>query len=467
MSDGSVKKSRWLPPLVRKGLVVSGVMVLLLVALSMVSGLIGERLRARADAVANVERSVGGAQTTGGLLLSVPVVTQRVVERRVKVQDDFQDERTVKERRVENVRSSLHVLPDTLNVQVKMTVQPKRSGLYQVPTYSALVTLSGEFAARDFAELRRVEANREVVFDEATLTVLGSEARTLRAVREFKIAGRALELQNGSYAGYTGPAVKVPSDLLQNASTIPFTVQLELVGSSALMVLPLARTAETQLESDWPHPKFLGGQSPMQETTTASGTTANWSTLGLSRSFGQSWYGHAVDNGSDAATAFGNAAIGVEQYLPVDVYQRNYRAVHYAVLVIALTLLAFFMWEHAGRMPLHGMHYLFVGLALAVFYVVLLALSEHLAFGLAYLLAAAALVGLVTAYLAGVVGRVSKAFAAGAGLGGLYATLYLILISEDYALLMGATLLFSVLAAVMLTTRRFDWSSVGKRPDAT
>lgn len=466
MSAGLVKKSRWLPPLVRKGLVVGAVMVLLLIALSMVSGLIGERLQARADAVANVERSVGGAQTTGGVLLSVPVVTQRVVEQRVKVRDDFQDERTVKERRVENVRSVLHVLPDTLNVQVKLTVQPKRSGLYRVPTYSALVTISGEFAARDLVELRRVEASRQVLFDEATLALLGSEARTLRTVRDFRIAGQVLDLQNGSYAGYTGPAVRVAPGLLKSASTIPFTAQLELVGSSALMVLPLARTAETRLESDWPHPKFLGGQSPMQEATTASGFTASWSTLGLSRSFGQFWYGHSVDNGSDAATAFGDAAIGVEQYLPVDVYQRNHRAVHYAVLVIALTLLAFFMWEHAGRMPLHGMHYLFVGLALAVFYVVLLALSEHLAFGLAYLLAAAALVSLVTAYLAGVVGDVSKAAAAGAGLGGLYATLYLILISEDYALLMGATLLFCVLAAVMLTTRRFDWSSVGKRSDA-
>jgi inner membrane protein len=232
------------------------------------------------------------------------------------------------------------------------------------------------------------------------------------------------------------------------------------------MVLPLARSSNTTIESDWPHPKFLGGQSPGAEQTSAAGFKANWTTLGLSRNFGQQWYGDQVSKQLSADEAFAVAAIGVQQYQPADVYQRNYRAVHYAVLVIALTLLAFFIWEHAGRKPLHGMHYLFVGLALAVFYVLLLALSEHLAFGMAYLTAAAALVVLIGVYLAGVAKSAAQGAMAGAGLAGLYATLYLILISEDYALLMGATLLFGVLAAVMLVTRRLDWAALGKRSDA-
>ncbi|MBK6598237.1 MAG: inner membrane CreD family protein [Proteobacteria bacterium] len=467
MSEIMGKTSRLLPPLVRKGLIVAGVMLLLLVALAMVDGLVADRMSARQEAISTVQGSVGGPQTTGGVILTVPVVTKRTVEKRVKLfEDDPNDSRFVKERRVEEQTTLLHVLPDSLKTHVALKVKKKRSGLYEVPTYDAIVTLSGEFSSRDLAELRRVEVDREVRLAEATITVLGSEARTLRAVKEFKLAGEALDLQTGAYAGYSGPAVRPAAELLKTGQRIPFRITLELVGSTALMTLPLARATETTIESDWPHPKFLGAQSPGEEHTDGNGFKATWSTLGLSRSFGQFWYGDQVSKELSAQQALAEAAIGVEQYQPADVYQRNYRAVHYAVLVIALTLLAFFIWEHAGRKPLHGMHYLFVGLALAVFYVLLLALSEHLLFGVAYLIAAVALVLLVSIYLAGVAKSRVQGAVVGGGLAGLYATLYLILISEDYALLMGATLLFAVLAAVMLITRRFDWASLGKRPDA-
>jgi inner membrane protein len=143
----------------------------------------------------------------------------------------------------------------------------------------------------------------------------------------------------------------------------------------------------------------------------------------------------------------------------VDVYQRNYRAVHYAALLILITFLTFFLWEHVSGIAIHAMQYLMVGTALALFYLLLLALSEHLAFDLAYGISAAALVGLITVYLTGVLKRTGLALGAGAGLATLYTLLYWILRSEDYSLLMGALLLFGVLAVLMVATRRIDWSN--------
>jgi inner membrane protein len=130
--------------------------------------------------------------------------------------------------------------------------------------------------------------------------------------------------------------------------------------------------------------------------------------------------------------------------------------------LIAITFLTFLLWEHLAGIAIHGMQYLMVGLALAMFYLLLLALSEHVAFDLAYGISAGALVALITVYLTGVLRRVSLALGAGAGLATLYGMLYWILRSEDYSLLMGALLLFGVLAILMLATRRIDWTSVAR-----
>jgi len=127
------------------------------------------------------------------------------------------------------------------------------------------------------------------------------------------------------------------------------------------------------------------------------------------------------------------------------------------VLLIAITFLTFFLWERVSGIAIHAMQYLMVGLALALFYLLLLALSEHVAFDLAYAASAGALVALITIYLTGVLKRLPLALGAGAGLASLYTLLYWILRSEDYSLLMGALLLFGVLAVLMIATRRVEW----------
>jgi inner membrane protein len=255
----------------------------------------------------------------------------------------------------------------------------------------------------------------------------------------------------------------VPLAAVREGSTIPFRMKLTLAGSSQLRFLPLARKAEIDIRSKWPHPSFEGAPAPLDPVITDDGFTARWSVLEINRNFGQSWYDHEVRPGVPAEVAFAQSAVGVTFYEPVDVYQRNYRAVHYAVLLIAITFLTFFLWEHMTGIAIHGMQYLMVGLALALFYLLLLALSEHMSFDAAYATSAGALVALITLYLTGVLRRIGLALGAGAGLATLYTMLYWILRSEDYSLLMGALLLFGVLATLMIATRRVDWTNVVPR----
>jgi inner membrane protein len=438
----------FIPPLVGKALVVGFLIVLLLVPLAQVESLVGERVGMRQTAAQRVAESWGGVQTTAGVLLAIPVETVR----------------TVYTNHTEMDRHVLYVLPDTLKINADADPSYRPVGLYETPVYTAHVQIQGEFVNRDFAHLLQEQQGREVKWAEARLVVLNSESRALRAVDDLEVAGERMQVAADGYAGSAGISMSVPLAAVRDGATIPFHMKLTLAGSTRLNFLPLARKAEIAIHSKWPHPSFEGAPAPLDPVIDKDGFSARWSVLEINRNFGQSWYDFEVRQGVPAESAFAQSGVGVTFYEPVDVYQRNYRAVHYAVLLIVITFLTFFLWEHMSGIAIHGMQYLMVGLSLALFYLLLLALSEHLSFDAAYAISAGSLVGLITMYLTGVLRRVPLALGAGAGLATLYTMLYWILRSEDYSLLMGSLLLFGVLATLMIATRHIDWSNVVRLP---
>ncbi len=448
------ERRRFIPPLLAKLLVIGALVILLLIPISQVESLVGERVHMRETAAVRVAESWGGPQTTGGVLLAIPVETTRVIVEQSAAGRETQ--------RTETDRNVLYVLPDTLSVSANAEPSTRTVGLYSTPVYLAKVTITGEFLTRDFAHLTQPREGREVKWNEARLVVLNSESRALRAVDDLVVGGEPGEVAADAYAGSAGISTVVPIAALRESATIPFRVRLTLAGSSQLSFLPLARKADIAIQSRWPHPKFEGAPAPLDPAIGDEGFSAKWSVLEINRSFGQSWWDSHVRHGMPVEMALGQSAVGVSFYEPVDVYQRNYRAVHYAVLLIAITFLTFFLWEHLSGIAIHGMQYLLVGLALALFYLLLLALSEHVSFDAAYAISAGALVALITIYLTGVLKSLPLSLGAGAGLATLYTMLYWILRSEDYSLLMGALLLFGVLAILMIATRRIDWSNVAR-----
>ncbi|HEU5136347.1 MAG TPA: cell envelope integrity protein CreD [Steroidobacteraceae bacterium] len=449
------ERFRFIPPLVGKALVIGFLVVVLLVPLAQVESLVGERVGMRQTAAMRVAESLGGAQTTGGVLLAIPVETTRTVVEQTAAGRETQ--------RTEITRNVLHVLPDTLNVSAVAEPGYRQVGLYATPVFKAQVHIDGEFVNRDFAQLLPDVQGRVVKWGEAKLLVLNSESRALRAVDDLEVAGERLSVSADGYAGSAGISAAVPVAALRESSAISFRMKLTLVGTGQLNFLPLARKAEIAVKSAWPHPSFEGSPAPLDSDISDQGFSARWSVLEINRNFGQSWFDDQVRPGEPAEVAFAQSGVGVAFYEPVDIYQRNYRAVHYAVLLIAITFLTFFLWEHMSGIAIHGMQYLMVGMALALFYLLLLALSEHMTFDRAYAASAGALVALITTYLTGVLRRIGLAMGAGAGLATLYTLLYWILRSEDYSLLMGALLLFGVLATLMIATRRIDWATVSAR----
>ncbi len=448
---------RLIPPLFGKAVMIGFLILVMLIPLSSMEDLVRERVGMREDAAQRVASSWGGSQTTAGVLLAIPLETTRQVVEQTSLGRETQ--------RTEVVRNVLYVLPDTLQVNATADPGTRTVGLYDTPVYTARVEISGEFANREFAQLLEDRPDRQVKWSQARLLVLNSESRALRAVDDLVIAGENARVAADSYAGLAGISSPVPETALRSSGTLPFRLRLTLTGSGSLTFLPLARKADISLQSKWPHPKFQGAPAPLEPEISDQGFSARWSVLEINRSFGQSWLDTSVSPDVPVASLFGQNGVGVVFYEPVDIYQRNYRAVHYAALLIIITFLTFFLWEHVSGIVIHAMQYLMVGVALALFYLLLLALSEHVAFDVAYGISAAALVGLITVYLTGVLRRAGLALGAGAGLATLYALLYWILRSEDYSLLMGALLLFGVLAVLMVATRKVDWTKVGRRDE--
>jgi inner membrane protein len=448
------ERFRFIPPLLGKALMIGFLIVVLLVPLAQVENLVGERIGSRQEAAQRVAESWGGVQTTAGVLLAIPVETTRVITEQTLAGRESQ--------RTEVTRNVLYVLPDTLKVDADADMSTRTVGLYDKPVYTARVQIEGEFLNRDFAHLLQEKQGREVKWGEARLLVLNSESRALRGVDDLMVGGDRAQVAADSYAGLAGISTGVPLQALREGTSIPFRVKLTLTGSSQLRFLPLARKADISLKSKWPDPKFEGAPAPLEPKIGKEGFSARWSVLEINRNFGQSWYDSEVRPGEPAEMSFAQSAIGATFYESVDIYQRVYRAVHYAVLLIVITFLTFFLWEHLSGIAIHGMQYLMVGMALALFYLLLLALSEHMTFVVAYAVSAGALVTLITVYLTGVLRRLGLALGAGAGLATLYTMLYWILRSEDYSLLMGSLLLFGVLAILMIATRRIDWSTVAR-----
>jgi inner membrane protein len=229
------------------------------------------------------------------------------------------------------------------------------------------------------------------------------------------------------------------------ARSISFSFPLKLTGTSSFGIAPTAENNTVQLESNWQHPSFRGRFLPRTRQVERDGFTAQWEVSQLARN---------LENALDPR---GNEVLGVNFMDPINIYLQSERALKYGSLFIVLTFAAFFLCEITLRRPVHIMQYLLVGLALTIFFLLLVALSEHLPFLLAYLASAVACISLITFYLAGMFVSRRMAFSFGAYLAGLYAMIYAILQLEDIALLMGSLLLFVMLAAMMLCTRRLDW----------
>lgn len=429
---------RWTQSITAKVLGIAVLALIMLIPLSQADGLVRERQAMRDAATIRVADGWGGPQTIGGFVLAVPA----------------RQEMRGSDGKVVSVRDGTEiVLADEVNTVADLAVERRHAGMYEVPVYTGEVTLRGRLLPSD---VRRFAAESTASWSpgKAELRLLIADTRGLQGITSVTVDGHDARLSSSAarMGPYTVLAVPLPIDP-ERETPVDFAATLRMAGTESFSVLPLARTTSVRLRAPWPDPSFTGALLPGTHRVDARGFDASWQVLDLNRPYGQHWDA----NDGDVASRLEPSAVGVKLYQAGGVYQQNDRAGKYGLLFIALTFVAFFLFEVLKGLRLHPVQYLLVGAAMASFYVLLLALSEQIGFGPAYAVAAATVVLIVGGYAMAAL----RARRAGLALGGVialvYAILYGLIGAEQYALLIGSAVLVGVIALLMYLTRRIDW----------
>jgi inner membrane protein len=424
-------------PLFAKCAIIGALVLGLLVPLGRVESLVSERSDMHRSAEQRVAQGWGSEQIIGGPILAIPIDTP--------VHDSRDDKRATMR------REWRQLLPEALEVAAALAPNERHTGIYRVHAYSANIDMTARFSGEAVRKAFTVSEPSVVVWSAAKLLLPIRDLRGIREIAEISWNGRPLVVSpalDGVMSGVSA-AIEVPPGVVPDSA---FRLHATIAGTKDLSLLPFGRTTTARMQSSWPHPSFSGAFLPARYRLDQHGFDASWQVLEVNRDYPQSW-----DTGAVSRATLEGSAFGVALYAPVDIYQRNYRAIRYAVLFIAVTFMCLFLWEQVSKQRLHAMQYLLIGLALATFYLLLIALSEHMSFGLAYALAAGGQVAVLGVYLVGAMRARLAGLMAAAAIAGVYGALYVLVLSEDYALLLGALLLFAILAAILLVTRRLDW----------
>jgi inner membrane protein len=437
------------------------VIVLLVVALMKISDVVHDRQAYRQIAIQSVAQSLAGSQTLTG-----PLIHRACTE-------EWDVTNANKEVRSERREFVLAAAPASLTLQGASKLEPRARGLHATQAFTLKASLSAEWADLDALKPVAEHSGSRMSCGQPLLMMAVSDARGIRHA-SVKIGEQQLALKPGTFYGSypRGVHAPLPQALLQ-ALPLQAQMELELVGTESISVVPLGGDTRVQLTSNWPHPSFSGQFLPVDRKVTAEGFEAHWRVSSLASTAQQDVTQRDSTKRRAACPPYEGSANGscVEAFSvtfvdPSNTYALSDRATKYGLLFIGLTFLAVGMFEFMKSLRVHPIQYLLVGAAMSMFFLLLVSLSEHMPFESAYAIASAACVLLLTYYASHMLGHWSRGLPFGLGIATLYGMLFVLLRLEQTALLLGAVALFAVLAAVMMLTRRVDWYARFRQPEA-
>ncbi|WP_019865948.1 cell envelope integrity protein CreD [Methylovulum miyakonense] len=421
--------------------------------------LVHERTTWRYQAFDTVERSWPGRQTLAAPVLVVPYLLTCNSMEKVFTEGKGEQE-IVKET---TVRETLYIIPKQLTVRSSLENSLRYRGIYAVPVYNSRIEVTGEFSTQALSTLLASRKDCKIRWEKPELSVLVSDQRGIATQPDLLWNGGKIAFQPSSHLpgteqGMNAPLPELPSG---EAVRLPFAFTLDLHGMQGLHFALVAENTDVQTSANWPHPSFTGGLLPETHDITDKGFTARW----RASSFSLNVAGALERCSKHECSSLLGPTVGFELVQPVDIYQQAERSIKYAVLLIVLTFVALILFELLKQLRIHPIQYLLVGMALLVFYLLLISLSEHILFLYAYSAGATACTLLLTVYFGGILRSGKLGLLLGLGLSVLYTVLYVILQSEESALLMGSVLTFVVLAVLMLATRHFDWYALTRQSE--
>jgi inner membrane protein len=408
--------------------------LILLIPTAWIRLIISERESRNEEVNKEISSIWGGKQNLAGPVLSIPYKKKSPPEAKNDV------EKT----------GVAYFLPEHLEIDATINPTKRHRGIFKVVVYNADIRIRGNFFHPDPAELGLSEDELDTA--NAALLLGVPDMRGIQKDVSFTLNEKSLRVTPGSlYRGIIPSGFHVKSidgkSILQGESS--FSIDLSLNGSNSLGFYPLGKKTSVKVSSTWPDPSFEGSFLPVNSDISESGFTANWTITHLNRNFPQAW----IDDGY----SFEDSCFGTGLFLPVNHYQKSERSLKYAIMFIALTFLLFLLIEILNRKKLHPVQYFLVGMAISVFYILLVSLSEHMNFTIAFLISSFAVISLITFYTHSNYQSRSLTLITFFVLSFLYVFLFVILQSQDYSLLIGSIGLFIVLGTFMYLTRRINW----------
>jgi inner membrane protein len=412
-------------------ILIASIIILLIIPLLMVQSLITDRQNYRQEAVNEISKSWAGVQTIAGPMITVSQKKEKIDNKGNKYINTKYD----------------RYLPENLKIDVEVTPEKRYKGIYEVMLYKSKVKMSGTI---NLSKLK--EKFPDEKFDNSYISFNISDLRGIQKDTELNLNGKKYKLipglkdkvfQNGFYSDLNLST----QDLTQN-----FEIELELNGMENLDFIPLGKFTEVNMKSSWNNPSFAGAFLPSSRAITEDGFTAQWKVNYFNRSYPQEWESKTYD--------LFPSAFGVKLLVPVDEYQKTMRTSKYGLMIIILTFLSFFMIELFSKKVIHPIQYLLVGLALIIFYSILLAISEYILFQYSYLISSLLIIALIGFYAKSIYQSNQISFIITGMLMMFYGFMYVILQLQDYSLLIGNIALFIILAAIMFFTRKINWFDV-------
>lgn len=439
-----------------KALLIAFMSLLLLIPLDSIEDTIRDRSHFRNQVIRDIANSSTGAQTITGPIVVVPY---EVTYTRKKT--DPETKKEIEETYTRN--KTEYFLPEELSFSGDITMEERYRGIYLAHIYQWKGDIQGKYEIP--ANFGINEGENPIQWGTPYLSFGITDTRGIIYKPELKFAEHKINFEPGpKYSSLkSGLHAKLTDMTVTNKNqTIPFSINFAIQGLQDLKIIPLGKTTSVNLKSSWPHPSFNGNQLPLERKIDDDGFSAYWQTTWFANNLGDEF--RKSRNFDNISETLKNKAIGVKFIEAVDIYQKSERSAKYGFLFIGLTFAAFFLFEILNQLKIHPIQYGFVGLSLAMFFMLEFSLSEHIPFSLAYLIASTSSISILGYYIANALKKISWGVGFATLLGLLYAILYGLLISEDLALVLGSLTLFIILSLVMVFTKNIDWYQLTNLP---
>ncbi|NLP58805.1 cell envelope integrity protein CreD [Lutibacter sp. B1] len=447
------KFSNWLKTSVTARMLMVGFLVIvLLIPLSYINTLITERSNRQESVVNEINEKWGNEVLFYGPILKIPYKTY---SEKIITSTNIRENRTEK---IEHINYA-YFFPKKLDMYANITPQEKKRGIYKTSVYKGEFKINGTYEKPDFTTINVNET--DIMWNKATIIIKTSNLKGINNqvsinfdqqifsfLPQYEVENK-LNLNditlNKLETAFLDKKV-LPTDKLDSNFSINFNIS----GSKQIRIIPIGKETNLNIVSNWNTTNFIGDFLPLNsDKITKSGFDAKWKVLHINRPFSQEYF--------EILPNLNKFAFGVNFMIPIDEYQKSERSVKYGFLVIALTFLIFFLIQSISKINIHPFQYFMIGLALTVFYTLLISISEHTNFLTAYIISGISVIVLITLYSKSILKTYKFPLLIGLSLTALYTFIFIIIQLENYALLVGSLGLFVILSIVMYASRKIDW----------